>query len=395
MATFGTVTARTPSPEQMQRDAKDAASAYWRMKKKSLQDFNKILKTPHQPSDRTRNQLKGYAALLGVDPDKLLATYSKHPIQYSADVLIMPNRDPLRIYRILSGVPVAPSSRGQTFGFHYSHGDLIATPNFREPPIASKKDTMIVVDSKLRQVGSAQNDQVISECRGSLFRLVSLSNHDPLHSINSQPADFQDLNCHFRYGGVEFASIVMHSHYAQTRLLTDSSKLGQLHVMVEKLVENAKSYEDEHKRAYWASLALRHLLLVVPTNHELVDHLLEISQEKLFNGQARPAALARWSGFIENNFLEASKSVASPARNSKQPYDYQASVLTTWFKDYFRSVLSDVSGRSESAQVPWRTFLLLDVLSRGYGIYGIATAVCQNKKLIKLCVDKFRGAITA
>jgi hypothetical protein len=328
-----------------------------------------------------------------VELEKLLETYTKHPIQYSADVLIMPNRDPLRIYRILSGVPVAPSSRGQTFGFHYSHGDLIATPNFREPPIASKKDTMIVVDSNLRQVGSAQDDRVLSECRKSLGILAFLSNHDPLHSINSQAANFQELDHHFRYGGVEFASIVMHSHYVQTRLRTDSSKLRQLHDVVEKLVENAKSYEDEHKRAYWASLALRHLLLVVPTNHELVENLLTLSAKKLFSEQTRTEASGKWSKFIATHFSKASSGIQSPITNAMNAYDYRTSILTNWFTDYFDIILRDVPRTGDTVVLPWRTVLLLDVLSRGQGAYGIATAVQGNQPLIEACVEKFRSAV--
>jgi hypothetical protein len=229
-------------------------------------------------------------------------------------------------------------------------------------------------------------------CINDVGELVSLSNHDPLHSINGRLADFDDLDCHYRYGGVEFAPIVMHSYHVQTQVLTEAGKHEALRTSIESLVTNAGQYQRPAERAYWVSVALRHLLLVVPTNHDLVEQLLSASQARLFNNQTHTVQLGRLQRFIRNNFSEASITAPPVATNAVKPFDYKSSILTNWFTNYFNTILRDLPQENGSVELPWRTFVMLDALSRCLGTYGIATAVHGNQELINLCLDRFRGA---
>lgn len=334
--------------------------------------------------DAVFERLVEYADLFGANPLNLYLRYSRSGIHYSLDIAIALTNNPERTMFRLSGANSTLSGSSRTFGYSYFHAGVVLLSDATENP-PHKRTTIFGIDpDAMRQVSptSFRNILVLFE------QCAKLANHDPLHSLNGSNIPFRDLDRHIRFGGVEFAPLLVHAALVQRRLNSNTEAAAGVMQMVQDYAEaimpdsEHTGFEGVGARMYFASIFLRQLLLVLPYRHEAVQTYLDTVDKAVFGAQDIETNSTRWADMLNRDFSPGDHPDQLPAdypahRNRLEPYNHgRDSMLLPWIRRFFAERM-DLKHPGFIA-IPVRDFLVLDVLSRGHGIYGSISAAIED-----------------
>ena len=342
--------------------------------------------------------LRNYGESFNFNPGPLMAQYSRCPVRYTLDSGVAIGTDPSRMAEKMAGVRASFAGGVKSFGFTYVQTGLVLLADQRAPK-PHNRTTIFMIDSRAMHLTSPQ---AFSEILSSFDVIAERSNHDPLHSILGDNKQFIDVDSHLRFGGVEFAPIVAHGAMVRSLFHRNPSAEASLLESSVRYLDAAKAARLEGTefsgfagRLYFASIALRHLLLILPVDAPLVQNYLRNAASKLFENRDIVVTPDRFMRFMERDFSPGAHADSIPPgapahANRAIPYNHgKDSVIGPWLARFYATQFGEALDKPTT--MPMEQLLLADVLARGHGIFAIQSAVSgiEQSELVERCCRKF------
>ncbi len=349
--------------------------------------FQKALQSSALPEGVGR-LLSGYEQLLGLSSGVLSSHFRAvpnsftKPFHYSLNIALGVGKgESEKIIASMTGLKAISTAPTKTFGFSYLHGGAVLNEDAKKP--IPPRSTIFHIDFDVIKPLPTETFMRVLE----LFeKLAQHANHDPLHGVNGDPQGFVSCDKHLRYGGIEFAPLIVHSAFVQSRIARNSeikSEIAKdaseyLDRVSELPLHSSAGYGGFARELYLTSIYLRHLLLLFPLQGEVVQSYLQKAQNKVFRGESITVSPSRFSNFLNRDFSSGEHpdqlAPTHPSHTNRSvPYNHgRESILGPWLHEiYARSFGKEMQ---ESRSMPFQEFLVLDVLGRGHGTYAVISA---------------------